>query len=228
MPVETVGVSASLAALTGVLGYLAARGLYRANRDRSRHQAMFGLGLVCGATAMLVELVAYLGFVDSPLLQTYVFLSAAIVGVLSLGSVKSFRNRWFEPLYVGYQAAAMAVVAWFSFATPMPDSMVRAGIVVGNPPLLLLILSSFVTVPATIVLLTAAAVHLRHSFRPKGLLMVSGACVLGAGGAFYIASFPVILYYAEFVGIVMLFLGLADLSRLPFARPAPAAESASR
>jgi hypothetical protein len=57
--------------------------------------------------------------------------------------------------------------------------------------------------------------------------LVAGACVLGAGGAFYIASFPVILYYAEFIGIVMLFLGLTDLSRLPFARPAAATDRAS-
>ena len=93
--------------------------------------------------------------------------------------------------------------------------------------MLLLILSSFVTIPATVVLLTAAVVHLRRTFRPKGLLMITGACVLGAGGAFYIASFPVVLYYAEFVGIVMLFLGLTDLSRLSLAKPATAPERAS-
>jgi hypothetical protein len=84
-----------------------------------------------------------------------------------------------------------------------------------------------VTIPATVVLLTAAVVHLRRTFRPKGLLMITGACILGAGGAFYIASFPVVLYYAEFVGIVMLFLGLTDLSRLSLARTVAAADRAS-
>jgi hypothetical protein len=188
---------------------------------------MFALGLGCGTAALAVELIAYVGIVNSPLLQSYVFLSAAIVGVLSLGSAKSFRPGRFEGLYTGYMLAATGLVAWFSFTTPMPNSMVRAGIVVGNPPLLLLVLSSFVTVPATVVLLTAAVVHLRRAFRPKGLLMVVGACVLGAGGAFYIASFPVILYYAEFVGIVMLFLGLTDLSRFALAKPATTPRRAS-
>jgi hypothetical protein len=224
---ETTGIAVSLAVLTVILGYLAVRGLYRSYRDRSRHQMMFGLGLVCAAAAMLVELVAYLGAVNSPLLEAYVFFSAAIVGILSLGSAKSFRPGKFETVYTAYMAVAMGLVAWYSFTTPLPLSMVRNGIIVGNPTLWLLILSSLVTIPATIVLLTAAVVHLRRSFRPKGLLMITGACVLGAGGAFYVASFPVVLYYAEFVGIVMLFLGLTDLSRLSLSRPVAASERSS-
>jgi hypothetical protein len=35
--------------------------------------------------------------------------------------------------------------------------------------------------------------------------------ILGAGGALYIASFPIALYYAEFLGIFFLFLGLVSL-----------------
>lgn len=225
--VESAGIAISLALLSLILGYLSIRGMYRAFGERSRHQLWFGLGLSCGTAALLVELLAYVGIVNSGLLQAYVFLSAAIVGVLSLGSAKSFRPGRFEVAYTSYMAVAIGTVAWFSASTPMPISMVRAGIVAGNPPLLLLILSSFVTIPATVVLLTAAVVHLRRTFRPKGLLMITGACVLGAGGAFYIASFPVVLYYAEFVGIVMLFLGLTDLSRLSLAKPATAPERAS-
>jgi len=202
-----------------ILGWLAVRGLARSIRDRSRHQLMFGLGLACGTAALIVELAASFGLVTVWLLQSYVFLSAAIVGVLSLGSAKSFRPGKFEAAYASYMVAIGAIIAWFSFTTPLSLDMVRGGIIVGNPPLLLLVLSTMMTVPATVVLLTAAVVHLRRAFRPKGLLMISGACVLGAGGAFYIASFPVILYYAEFVGILMLFLGLTDLSRFALAKP---------
>ncbi|MFY9717019.1 MAG: hypothetical protein WAK40_03680 [Thermoplasmata archaeon] len=227
MQAETTGIAVSLAALTVILGYLAARGLYHSYRDGSRHQMMFGLGLVCAGAAMLVELVAYLGAVSSPLLEAYVFFSAAIVGILSLGSAKSFRPGRFETAYTAYMVVAMGLVAWYSFTTPLPLSMVRNGIIVGNPTLWLLILSSLVTIPATIVLLTAAVVHLRRSFRPKGLLMITGACVLGAGGAFYVASFPVVLYYAEFIGIIMLFLGLTDLSRLALSRPVASSERSS-
>ena len=95
--VESAGIAISLALLRLILGYLSIRGMYRAFGERSRHQLWFGLGLSCGTAALLVELLAYVGIVNSGLLQAYVFLSAAIVGVLSLGSAKSFRpvgSRW--------------------------------------------------------------------------------------------------------------------------------------
>jgi len=41
--------------------------------------------------------------------------------------------------------------------------------------------------------------------------MIGGALILGAGGTLYIASFPVALYYAEFLGIVLLFFGLISM-----------------
>lgn len=183
---------------------------------------MFGLGLTCGTAALLIELVAYVGVVTGWLLQSYVFLSATIVRVLSLGSARAFRPGRFEVGYATYTTAVGALIAWFSLTTPLVSGMERQGVIVGNPPLLILVLSSMMTVPATVVLIVAAVPHLRRSFRPKTILMISGAAVLGAGGAFYVASFPVVLYYAEFFGIVMLLLGLTDLSRLGLARPTPA------
>jgi hypothetical protein len=89
--------------------------------------------------------------------------------------------------------------------------MVSGGIITGNPPVLLLVLSSLVTGPATVVLLTASYLALRRSWRWQTLLMIAGAVILGAGGTLYIASFPVALYYAEFLGIILLFLGLMSL-----------------
>jgi hypothetical protein len=223
MDAESVAIAASLGGLAVALSILAARGFLQYYRTRAISQVAWGVGLGFGAAAMAVELLAYAGVVSSLLLQFYVFFSAAIVGVLSLGSARAFHRDWFAKTYTGYTVAAAALVAVFSFSTPMPTSMVTDGIVTGNPPLLLLVLSSFVTVPATVVLLTAAVLSLRRSFRWRGLLMVAGAAVLGAGGAFYIASFPVMLYYAEFIGIMMLFIGLVDLSKFtlssPLARP---------
>ena len=216
---ESVGIATSLGFLAVALAFLSARGVLRFIQTRATAQIAWGVGLGFGAAAMAVELVAYVGIVSSLLLQFYVFFSAAIVGVLSVGSARAFRRDGFARSYTAYTVAACALVAAFSFTTPMSTSMVTSGIVTGNPPLLLLVLSSLVTVPATIVLLTAAVLSLRRSFRWRGLLMVSGACVLGAGGAFYIASFPVILYYAEFVGILMLFIGLVDLTKFSVASP---------
>lgn len=172
---------------------------------------MWGSGLSLATAAMVVESVVYLGLVSSPILETYVFLSAAIVGVLSLGATKILRSPRIERVYTAYIVLASVVVAGASFLTPLPSTMVTSGIITGNPPLLLILLSSFVTVPATVVLLTATALSLRRSWQWQTLLMAAGAVILGAGGTLYIASFPIALYYAEFIGILLLFLGLVSL-----------------
>jgi hypothetical protein len=225
---EDWGITASLAALTVVLTLLAARGFVRFFQTRKHSQIGWGVGLGFGAVATGIELAAYVGVVSTLMLQAYVFFSAAIVGTLSLGSMRGFRRPTYRYLYTGYIIATSAVVGLFCFTTPVSGSMVQDGVISGNPPPFLLILSSLITVPATIVLLGFAVVSLRRKFHWKGLLMIAGASVLALGGAFYIASFPVALYYAEFVGIVLLFTGLTDFSRWFNATPVPSAAPQDR
>jgi hypothetical protein len=208
------GVAVSLILLTATLASLSARGFVRFVRGHVRAQLWWGVGLGFGASATAVELVVYLGFVDTPLLQAYVFFSAAIVGVLSLGSTRALKSPRFESAYTAYTLAMCGIVALLSATTPLPNSMVSGGVVSGNPPLLLLVLSSLVTVPATCVLLGAVVVSLRKTWRWQTVMMGLGACVLATGGALYIASFPVALYYAEFIGIVLIFVGLVSLPQV--------------
>ena len=211
-----------------MLTVLAGRGFVRFFTTHRHSQLGWGVGLAFGAVATAIELAAYVGTVSTLMLQAYVFFSAAIVGTLSLGSVRAFRRPLYRNLYAGYIIGVSAVVGVFCFLTPVPSSMVQEGVISGNPPPFLLILSSLITVPATVVLLGFAVVSLRRAFHWKGLLMIAGASVLAAGGAFYIASFPVALYYAEFIGIVLLFIGLTDFSRWLNVAPAPAPASTER
>jgi len=214
MDAVSFGVPLSLAALTAILAGLSARGLLRSFRTRSRAQLMWGVGLGLASLATAVELVVYAGFVNGPLLQTYVFLSAAIVGFLSLGSTRVLRSTRFEHGYTAYILATCGVAAVLGFTTPMPSSMVSAGVISGNPPTLLIIVSCLVTIPATFVLLGAVVVALRRNWNWHTLMMGIGACVLAGGGALYIASFPVALYYSEFIGIVLIFFGLVSLPQV--------------
>lgn len=228
MNAEGWGIAISLGLLTAVLTVLAGRGFVRFFTTHRHSQLGWGVGLAFGAVATAIELAAYVGTVSTLMLQAYVFFSAAIVGTLSLGSVRAFRRPLYRNLYAGYIIGVSAVVGVFCFLTPVPSSMVQEGVISGNPPPFLLILSSLITVPATVVLLGFAVVSLRRAFHWKGLLMIAGASVLAAGGAFYIASFPVALYYAEFIGIVLLFIGLTDFSRWLNVAPAPAPASTER
>jgi hypothetical protein len=216
-----LGIAVSLAVLTATLAALAARGLVRFAQTRVASQMAWGAGLGLAALATAIELVVYLGFVNLPLLQAYVFLSAAIVGTLSLGCTHVIRSSRFRAGYTAYALAACAVVGGLSFATRLPDSMVSEGVITGNPPLTLLVLSTLVTGPATVVLLAAVLVSLRRSWQWRTVMMGIGAAVLAAGGALYIASFPAALYYAEFIGVILIFLGLVSLPHM-ISVPAPA------
>ncbi len=211
MDVTSDAIGISLFLLTALLALLSVAGLLRFYRFRVRSQLMWASGLALAAAAMAIEAVVYAGVVSSGLLQAYVFFSAAIVGILSLGATKVLRRPRLEEVYTAYTLVTCALVAVACAIVPLPLSMVTDGIIMGNPPVSLIVLSSFVTVPATIVLLVATAVSLRRSWRWQTLLMAAGAVILGAGGALYIASFPIALYYAEFLGIFLLFLGLVSL-----------------
>ena len=226
MNVASIVLTASLAGLCGLLTVLSVRALIHYRRSGSRPQLMWGSGIALAAAAMAIEAVVYVGIVDSAILQAYVYFSAAIVGVLSLGATKILRRPTLERAYTAYTLSSCGLVALACALTPLPDALVRGGIIAGNPPAILLILSSLVTVPATAVLLAATVLSLMRSRRWQTLLMAAGAIVLGAGGSLYIASFPIALYYAEFLGIVLLFLGLISLPQAapnPSSRPTPAA-----
>lgn len=211
---QSLGIGGSLLALTALLVVLAVRALVRYGEIRSRPQLMWGSGLALAAAAMAVESIVFFGYVNSAMLQSYVFFSAAIVGILSLGATRILGSPRLESIYSGYILATCLVVLVACALVPLPTSMVTSGIITGNPPLLLIVLSSLVTIPATVVLLTATAVSLRRSHRWQTLLMAAGAVILGAGGTLYIASFPIALYYAEFIGILLLFLGFVRIPRL--------------
>jgi hypothetical protein len=205
-------IGVSLLGLTCLLLALTVRALAQYRTAPTRARIMWGTGLLFATGAMLVEAVVFWGADSGGMLQAYVFFSAAIVGVLSLGATRILRSPRVERAYTYYIVATVGLVALVSFLTPLPPAtMVTDGIITGDPPLLLLVLSSLVTFPATIVLLTASYLSLRRSWRWQTLLMIGGAMILGAGGTLYIASFPVALYYAEFLGIILLFFGLISM-----------------
>ncbi len=225
---ERAILGASLAGLGLALAVLAVRGAWRYRSSRSLPQVAWAFGLAFGAAAMAVEAIVYFGVLTEGLLQAYVFLSAAIVGALSLGSTRVLKRAALERGYAVYTLATLGVVAVASAVVHVPTSIVTGGVISGDPPLLLLLLSIVVTGPATVVLIGSAIVSLRRSWRWQTLLMVAGALVLGAGGIFYIGSFPIVLYYAEFLGIGLLFLGIMSLPTIAPAPHGAAAPAAAR
>jgi hypothetical protein len=222
---EGYAIAASLFFVFALLVILAARSALQFYRTNDRNQLFWGSGVGLAAAAMAVEAIVYLGVSPGPYLPAYVFFSAAIVGVLSLGATRVLRRPRLELGYRVYSLGTIGIVAALCAITPLPDSMVTAGVITGNPPLSLIVASTFVTGPATVLLLTASYLSLRRSWKWHTVLVIAGALILGAGGVLYIATFPVALYYAEFAGVLLLFLGLISLpahTSAPMVSPAAA------
>jgi hypothetical protein len=215
---EGFAISISLLFVLALLLTLVARSAIQYRRTRERNQLIWGSGLLLAAAAMAVESIVYWGVSPAPFLPLYVFLSAAIVGVLSLGATRVLRSPRLEMGYRAWILGTCGLVAALCAVTPLPASMVSADVITGNPPLDLIVASTLVTGPATVVLLTASYLSLRRSWKWHTVLMIAGALILGGGGVLYIASFPIALYYAEFAGVLLLFLGLISL---PASTPAP-------
>ncbi len=209
----SAAVAASIAALSGVALFLSLLVLVRFRRNRRRAQLYFGAGLLLVSVTIAEEALFYVGVTPEVLLSSYVVLVAALVGVLSLGSAELSWHGWRKSLwflYVGVVSLAMVVVA---VLVPVPASVVRDGVFTGQLPPLLTAVSIAVTVPSAMLLILGSLYGAVREHRWNLLYIALGTIVISAAGALYVTAFPVSLYYAEFLGVGLLFLGFTRLPR---------------
>ncbi|MDE1870492.1 MAG: hypothetical protein KGH71_05965, partial [Candidatus Micrarchaeota archaeon] len=69
------------------------------------------------------------------------------------------------------------------------------------------------TFPAATVLVIVAAMGYRRTRSLKMVSIIAGVVVVSVAGTLYIASFPSFLYYAEFAGMLLLWMGFYDFRR---------------
>ncbi len=212
------------------LGVLAALALVltvaelRRYRDgRGTAHAYWAVGLALVAATLFEEAAFYAGVTSVALLQAYLVLVAVLVGTLSLGSAQFWARPLYRRLYAGYVVVSSAATAIACAVTAAPLSIIVGGVVTGNPPLAIVVTSSLVTFPAAAVMVVGS---LRDAFRTKVwrlLYVAAGVIVISIAGGLYIAAFPITLYFAEFAGVFLLFLGFGVVPRRA---PATAARAA--
>jgi hypothetical protein len=84
-------------------------------------------------------------------------------------------------------------------------------VVWGAPPTAVLFASVVVTVPSALLLIGAAVYGVVRQRRFPLVYIALGAAILALGGSLYVVSFPTTLYYAEFAGVLLLFVGFAKV-----------------
>ncbi len=208
--------AASLVALAAVALFLAVLVLLRFRKEGRRSHLYWGVGLLLVFVTLAQEVVLYIGVWSEPFVQTYLILVALLVSILSLGSAElSLKGRWKASwfAFVIVTGVALTVVG---FLYTVPSSIVVDGVVSGSAPTPILLVSSIVTFPAA-ALLVGSSLYGAIWQKQRHLLFITfGTLVIAAAGALYLVSVPVTLYYAEFVGVALLFLGFV---RIPLLRP---------
>lgn len=186
-------------------------------RFRTEHRACYlywGVGLLFVAVTEVEEAMLDGGLWSQPLIRSYLVLVAVLVGLLSLGSAElSLPGRW-RALWFGYIGVTSAALVALGLLTSVPSSIVVGGVVSGLPPTNIDVASSFITFPAAALLIVSSLYGAIRQHRLNLLYITFGAIVFSATGALYLASFPATMYYAEFVGVVLLYLGFVRVPRL--------------
>ncbi len=175
-------------------------------KTKSKSHLFWSLGLWCFTIGALLEIIFAFGIYSDALMAAYLFIVAILVEFLALGSLYLLKNRKFVRYYSIFFAAS-AVFTLYSVAMPGIKNMLLNYVVEGPPPLIVTLASSIATFPAAIILIVVAAMGYRKRHSNKLLSIITGVVVVSVAGTLYIASFPSFLYYSEFIGIVLLWLG---------------------
>ena len=218
---------AALGALSAVALLLAVLVLRRFTDFRRPSFLYWGAGLLLVFVTLAEETALYAGSWSQPLIRSYLVLVAVLVGLLSLGSAElSLPGRW-KGLWFGYMAATSAAVAIVGALTPISSSIMYQGVVWGLPPTPVVVASSLLTIPGAMLLILSSLYGAWKQRRLELLYITAGTIVISISGSLYIVSFPTTLYFAEFLGVLLLFLGFVRVPgiSLPSARHRPSGSS---
>lgn len=211
MPVAVVELStlvffvlSSVLALYLTMNYLA---------GRRRSYLYWCAGMWVFALTDLFEVLFAFGLYSQLMAELYLFLIAFLVIPLAMGSLELTKSRASKMAYLAYSVLTALALAYVAFTSNV-GSIVTDSVFNGNMPVNVVLWSSTITIPGLIIIVVIAALSYLKTGRRKVLWIIAGMVAFAAGGFLYIASFPAAMYYMEFLGLVMLWLGLFDFNVL--------------
>lgn len=169
-------------------------------------------GLIIFTLAVLLEILMANGIYSRLIIDIYLFLVAILVQFLALGSFALYNNKRFLSYYYIYSILATIFIIATLVLEPIGD-IIKMHIVYGVLPLGVTISSSFVTFPAALFIILIAAISYKKFKNKKLLSIIAGVIIVAIAGTLYIAAIPVFLYYAEFIGILLLWIGFMWLQK---------------
>ena len=184
---------------------------------RKRSYLFWATGMWLFTFGVVLEIVFAFGVENLALNDIYLFVVAVLVEALALGSVYLYKNAKIKLAYFSY-SIIMAILNVVVLAYSNVGNIISNYVVYGPLPLGVVVASSLATFPAAAVLIASAALGFAHGHSRKMLSIIAGTVVVSIAGTLYIAAYPEFLYYAEFIGIVLLWLGFFDFNSIGIGR----------
>lgn len=180
-------------------------------QKRMNSYLFWSLGLWLFTLSVGEELLFSAGYYDELLIATYLGVVAFLVEFLALGSMQLIKGNLIKKAYYAYSIASAVALVYF-LATENIGNILNEYVVYGALPLGIIITSSLITFPAAAVLMATAALTYKKTRNRRMLSIIAGVTVVSVAGSLYIDQFPALLYYAEFIGILLLWFGFFEFS----------------
>ncbi len=199
--------SLAITSVTFVLSAVLTLFLFVSYRRRRKSNVMFwSLGMTAFTAGIFLEILFAASVYSIASVDTYLFIVALLVELLALGSMELLSSKAKKRAYYTFCIASSAFLAYALAATGNVN-IVQDYVALGNPSPLVIIASSVITFPASVILVWVALLSYIKTRNAKILSIVAGVIVVVIAGTLYIAAFPALLYIAEFVGILLLWIG---------------------
>ena len=174
---------------------------------RSKSYLFWSIGLWLFALSVFEEFLFSSGYYGESLIRSYLGIVAILVEFLAMGSIQLVKTSRVRTTYYIFCVASTVALGYFLGTVTIGKDILVSYVVSGTPPLSIVTVSSIITFPAVIVLIAVAALGYRRTKSPKMLSIIAGVVIVAIAGSLYIAQFPAFLYYSEFIGILLLWLG---------------------
>ena len=179
---------------------------YRYIRKPSKPLLYWSTGMWFFVIGVLLEVIFAFGIYSEFLIALYLFVVAMVVESLAIGSMQLIKSIKLKSSYYLYSIITTVLLAYSLYASNI-GNVITNHIVFGVLPIFIVITSSIVTFPAAAILIAIAAISYLHRHSAKMLSIIAGVVVVSVAGTLYIAAIPAFLYYSEFIGILLLWLG---------------------
>ena len=168
----------------------------------------WSLGLWFFAIGVFLEVLFASGIYSQLLIDSYLFIVVVLVEFLALGSIELVKTKIIRQAYFAFTVIATIFTA-YALAVSQTGNILVSYVIQGNLPMLVVVSSSIATFAAAIVLEIVAIKSYIATRNRKMLYIIAGVIIVSMAGTLYIVQFPAFLYLAEFLGVLLLWMGFS-------------------